>query len=62
MCRTKRDPAGIPGFRIVNAKAEPAGEFAFGGSGAQAKLLETEAIKVVDGFFYICVDKIDTRV
>ncbi len=43
------DPDNIPCFRVVNAKGELAGEFAFGGSGAQAKLLEAEGIPVVDG-------------
>jgi alkylated DNA nucleotide flippase Atl1 len=43
------DPENIPCFRVVNAKGELAGEFAFGGPGAQAKLLEAEGIKVVDG-------------
>ena len=43
------DPEGIPCFRVVNAKGELSGEFAFGGAGAQAKLLEAEGIKVKDG-------------
>ena len=43
------DPDTIPCFRVVNAKGELAGEFAFGGSGAQAKLLEAEAITVSGG-------------
>lgn len=43
------DPAGIPCFRVVNSKGELAGEFAFGGAGRQAKLLEAEGIEVVDG-------------
>ena len=43
------DPDTIPCFRVVNAKGELAGEFAFGGSGAQAKLLETEGITVAGG-------------
>ena len=43
------DPDHIPCFRVVNAKGELAGEFAFGGQGAQAKLLEAEGVKVVDG-------------
>ncbi len=43
------DPENIPCFRVVNAKGETAGEFAFGGPGAQAKLLEAEGIRVVDG-------------
>ena len=36
------DPESIPCFRVVNAKGELAGEFAFGGEGAQAKLLDVE--------------------
>ena len=43
------DPGSIPCFRVVNAKGELSGEFAFGGPNAQAKLLEAEGIKVVDG-------------
>ena len=43
------DPDGIPCFRVVNAKGELAGEFAFGGGGAQAKLLRAEGIEVTDG-------------
>ena len=43
------DPDGIPCFRVVNAKGELAGEFAFGGSGEQAKLLRAEGIEVIDG-------------
>lgn len=42
------DPEHIPCYRVVNAKGELAGEFAFGGPGAQAKLLEAEGIAVVD--------------
>lgn len=43
------DPEHIPCFRVVNAKGELAGEFAFGGKGRQAKLLEQEGVNVVDG-------------
>lgn len=43
------DPDNIPCFRVVNAKGELAGEFAFGGVGAQAKLLEAEGIEVING-------------
>lgn len=43
------DPEHIPCFRVVNAKGELAGEFAFGGAGAQAGLLEAEGIEVIDG-------------
>ena len=43
------DPGTIPCFRVVNSKGELSGEFAFGGAGAQARLLEAEGIEVVDG-------------
>ena len=43
------DPEHIPCFRVVNAKGELAGEFAFGGPGAQARLLEAEGVEVVGG-------------
>ena len=43
------DPEKIPGYRVVNAKGELAGEFAFGGEGAQARLLQADGIAVVDG-------------
>lgn len=43
------DPNAIPCYRVVNAKGELAGEFAFGGSGAQAKLLREDGIEIVDG-------------
>ena len=43
------DPENIPCFRVVNAKGELAGEFAFGGIGEQAKLLEAEGVEVNDG-------------
>lgn len=43
------DPDNIPCFRVVNAKGELAGEFAFGGAGAQAKLLEADGIEVING-------------
>lgn len=43
------DPDGIPCYRVVNAKGELAGEFAFGGAGVQAGLLEAEGIEVTDG-------------
>ena len=32
----------------MNAKGELAGEFAFGGAGAQARLLEAEGVEVRD--------------
>ena len=43
------DPEGIPCYRVVNAKGELAGEFAFGGAGRQARLLLAEGIEVTDG-------------
>ena len=43
------DSEKIPCYRVVNAKGELAGEFAFGGEGAQAKLLQADGIAVVDG-------------
>ena len=43
------DPAEIPCYRVVNVKGELAGEFAFGGAGAQEKLLKADGIEVVNG-------------
>ena len=43
------DPEKIPCYRVVNAKGELAGAFAFGGEGNQAKLLEEDGVVVVDG-------------
>ena len=43
------NPGEIPCYRVVNAKGELSGEFAFGGKGAQAKLLEADGIEVKDG-------------
>ena len=43
------DPEHIPCFRVVNAKGELAGAFAFGGEGAQAKRLEEDGVEVIDG-------------
>lgn len=42
------DPDGIPCFRVVNAKGELAGAFAFGGAGVQAKLLAAEGVEVTN--------------
>ncbi len=42
-------PDTIPCFRIVNAKGELAGQFAFGGACVQARLLEEDGVEVVDG-------------
>ena len=43
------DPEGTPCFRIVNAKGELAGAFAFGGPDVQANRLREDGIEVVDG-------------
>lgn len=43
------DPENIPCYRVVNAKGQLADEFAFGGIGVQAKLLEAEGVEVVNG-------------
>lgn len=43
------DPDNIPCFRVVNAKGELAGAFAFGGANVQQKLLENEGVEVYDG-------------
>lgn len=43
------EPGIIPCHRVVNSKGELAGEFAFGGPGRQAELLEAEGVRVTDG-------------
>ncbi|MGN0152751.1 MAG: methylated-DNA--[protein]-cysteine S-methyltransferase [Wujia sp.] len=43
------DPEHIPCFRVVNARGELAGKFAFGGADVQEKLLREDGIEVVDG-------------
>lgn len=43
------DPDNIPCFRVVNAKGELSGEFAFGGPGRQAALLMEEGVEVLEG-------------
>lgn len=43
------DPEHIPCYRVVNAKGELAGAFAFGGETVQADLLKADGIEVVDG-------------
>ena len=42
------DPDHIPCFRVVNAKGELAGAFAFGGADVQAELLREDGVEVVD--------------
>ena len=46
------DPDNIPCYRVVNAKGELAGAFAFGGADVQANLLRADGIAVID-------DKVD---
>ena len=43
------DPEHIPCFRVVNAKGELAGAFAFGGANVQEQLLAADGIMVGDG-------------
>lgn len=43
------DPDEIPCYRVVNSQGKLAGEFAFGGEGAQQKLLEADGIEVING-------------
>ena len=43
------DPEHIPCHRVVNAKGELAGEYAFGGAWKQAKLLEAEGVEITGG-------------
>lgn len=42
------DPDNIPCFRVVNAKGELAGAFAFGGADVQAERLREDGVEVVD--------------
>lgn len=43
------DPTTIPCHRVVNAKGELAGEYAFGGAWKQAEILVAEGVEVTDG-------------
>ena len=43
------DPEHIPCYRVVNAKGELAGAFAFGGENVQKELLEADGIEVRNG-------------
>jgi len=43
------DPENIPCHRVVNAKGELSGAFAFGGASVQAQLLEAEGVQLLDG-------------
>lgn len=42
------DPDNIPCYRVVNAKGELAGAFAFGGADVQANLLRADGIEVIN--------------
>ena len=42
------DPDNIPCHRVVNAKGELSGQFAFGGARMQAVLLMSEGVEVTD--------------
>ena len=43
------DPEKIPCYRVVNAKGELSGAFAFGGADEQARRLEADGIEVING-------------
>ena len=43
------DPSTIPCHRVVNAKGELAGNYAFGGAWKQAEILESEGVEVING-------------
>ncbi len=43
------DNKNIPCYRVVNSKGECSGSFAFGGKGAQERLLRKEGVKIVNG-------------
>ena len=43
------DPENIPCYRVVNAKGELAGAFAFGGEKVQEEFLRADGVEVVDG-------------
>ena len=54
------DPEHIPCFRVVNAKGELAGKFAFGGVDVQEKLLREDGVEVING--RVDLDKYGIRV
>lgn len=43
------DPSTIPCHRVVNAKGELVGEYAFGGAWKQAQILESEGVEITEG-------------
>lgn len=54
------NPDEIPCYRVVNAKGELSGAFAFGGAGEQAKRLRADGIDVIDG--RVDLDKYGIRI
>ena len=56
----KTNPDEIPCYRVVNAKGELSGAFAFGGADEQAKRLRADGIDVIDG--RVDLDKYGIRV
>lgn len=53
------EPGIIPCHRVVDSKGHPADEFAFGGVGIQAQLLEEEGVTVVNNVVDLNVFKMD---
>lgn len=51
------DPDNIPCHRVVNAKGELAGAFAFGGAETQRKLLEAEGVEFIQGKVNLLKDR-----
>lgn len=43
------DHKNIPCHRVINSNRECSGSFAFGGKGAQERLLRKEGVKIVNG-------------
>ena len=54
------DPESIPCYRVVNAKGELSGEFAFGGARAQEKLLRADGIEF-DGKNRVVLERFQLR-
>ena len=55
------EPGIIPCHRVVDSKGRLAGEFAFGGAGVQAKLLEDEGVAVTDGYVDLKLYQMDNN-
>lgn len=54
------NPDEIPCYRVVNAKGELSGAFAFGGADEQANRLRSDGIEVIDG--RVNLDKYGIRI